>query len=163
MTPLRLGLLFLVPVLFAGTVASDPPGAHRKQNKVDPKKKSAEKKKGKSTMTVEYLEIVTSSVNEVCDALGKANGVTFGKPIAELGNARTAHLKGGGRIGVRGPLNKTEVPVTRPYFLVDDIHAAVKAAEAAGAEVMMAPTPGSGGSTFAIYYLGGIEYGLWQR
>ena len=41
-----------------------------------------------------YLEIVTPSVNETCDALEKAHGVTFGEPIAELGNARTAKLGG---------------------------------------------------------------------
>jgi len=158
--PLRLGVLFLVPLSIAGALKSDPPTVKREQTRAGSKKtdvKPAEKK----TMKVEYLEIVTRSVDELCDALGKANGVTFGKPIEELGNARTARLKDGGRIGVRAPMNKTEVPVTRPYFLVEDIKAAVKVAEAAGAEVMMAPTKAHG-CTFAIYFLGGIEYGLWQ-
>jgi predicted enzyme related to lactoylglutathione lyase len=46
---------------------------------------------------------------------------------------------------------------------VDDIHAALKAAEAAGAEVLMPPTETPGVCTFAIYYLGKIEHGLWQN
>lgn len=112
-------------------------------------------------MNVHYLEIVTPSVNETCDALEKAHGVTFGEPIAELGNARTAKLKDGGRIGVRALMGE-EQPVVRPYVLVDDIQAAVKVAAAAGAEVLMPPTEIPGQGTFAIYYLGKIEHGLWQ-
>ena len=65
--------------------------------------------------------------------------MTAKKPIAELGNARTAELKGGGRIGVRAPMRETEAPVVRPYVLVDDIAAAVKTAEAAGGQVVYAP------------------------
>jgi len=110
---------------------------------------------------VHYLEIVTHSVNETCEILAKANGVTFSEPVAELGDARTAPLKGGWRIGVRAPLGQ-EQPVVRPYVLVDDIHAAVKAAEAAGAEMLMPPTETPGLCTFAIYYLGKVEHGLWQ-
>lgn len=56
-----------------------------------------------------------------------------------------------------------EQPVVRPYFLVDDIQAVVKAAEAAGAEVLMPPTEIPNRGTFAIYYLGKIEHGLWQN
>lgn len=55
-------------------------------------------------MKVQYLEIVTPSVNETCDALAQAHGVVFSEPIAELGNARTADLEDGGRIGVRAPM-----------------------------------------------------------
>ena len=114
-------------------------------------------------MTIQYLEIVTASVNETCDALAQAHGVVFSEPVPEFGNARTADLKGGGRIGVRAPLRESEVPVVRPYVLVDDIGAAVKAAEAAGAKVAMPPTEIPGGQgTFSIYILGGIEHGLWQ-
>jgi len=81
---------------------------------------------------VGYLEIVTPSVDETCAALASVHGVEFGEPVAMLGNARTASLDGGGRIGVRAPLRDTEKPVVRPYLLVDDIAAAVRAAEAAG-------------------------------
>ena len=114
-------------------------------------------------MKIQYLEIVTASVNETCDALAQAHGVVFSEPVAEFGNARIADLKDGGRIGVRAPLRETEDPVVRPYVLVDDIGAAVKAAEAAGAKVAMPPTEIPGGhGTFSIYILGGIEHGLWQ-
>ena len=111
---------------------------------------------------VHYLEIVTPETGAACDALKKAHGVRFGDPIAEFGNAYTAKLKDGGRIGVRAPMRETETPVVRPYVLVDDIDAAVKAAEAAGAQVAMPPTKIPGQGKFAIYILGGIEYGLWQ-
>jgi predicted enzyme related to lactoylglutathione lyase len=110
---------------------------------------------------VQYLEIVTPDVDATCAALEKLHGVSFGKPEAALGNARTAPLTGGGRIGVRAPLRKTEDPVIRPYVLVDDKEAAVKAAKAAGGEIAMsAETPGL--CKFAIYFQGGIQYGLWE-
>ncbi len=113
-------------------------------------------------MKVQYLEIVTPSVNETCEALAAAHGVVFSEPIAALGNARTANLKDGGRIGVRAPMRATEAPVVRPYVLVDDIEQAVKAAEAAGATVALPPMNIPGQGTFSIYILGGIEHGLWQ-
>ena len=121
-----------------------------------------EKQVEETALRVQYLEIVTPSVNETCDALAHAHGVVFSEPIAEFGNARTADLEGGGRIGVRAPLRDTEEPVVRPYVLVDDIEAAVKAAQAAGAKVAMPPMEIPGGGTFSIYILGGIEHGLWQ-
>jgi predicted enzyme related to lactoylglutathione lyase len=162
-TRLRFGVLCLclVPVLIACATTGHPPGADRKQTQAE-SNRLVENQLKTNTLKVHYLEIVTPSVSETCDTLEKAHGVTFGEPIAELGNARTAELKGGGRIGVRAPMRETEEPVVRPYVLVDDIHAAVKAAEAAGAQVAMQPTEIPGQGTFAIYFLGGIEYGLWQ-
>lgn len=112
---------------------------------------------------VQYLEVVTPNVDETCAALAAQHGVTFGEPVAMLGNARTADLKGGGRIGVRGPMRPDEAPVVRPYMLVDDIEAAIAAAEAAGAEFAMRATQIPGEGTFAIYLLGGIEHGIWQQ
>ena len=56
----------------------------------------------------------------------------FGNPEPELGNARTASLPDGGLVGVRAPLRETEEPIVRPYWLVDDIKAALAAAEKAG-------------------------------
>jgi predicted enzyme related to lactoylglutathione lyase len=53
--------------------------------------------------------------------------------------------------------------VVRPYVLVDDIEAAVKAAEAAGGEFAMYATEVPGLCKFAIYFQGGIQYGLWER
>ena len=106
---------------------------------------------------------MTHSVDETRETLEQVHGLTFGEPVAEFGNARTAELQGGGRIGVRGPLRETEVPVVRPYVLVDDIHAAVQAAEEKGAHVAIPPLEIPGQGAFAIYLLGGIEHGLWQN
>ena len=114
-------------------------------------------------MKIQYLEIVTPLVEETCNALAKAHGVTFSDPIPELGNGRTADLEDGGRISVRGPMREDETPVVRPYILVDDIQAAVKAAEEAGATVAIPPMELPGQGTFSIYLLGGIEHGLWQN
>ncbi len=120
----------------------------------------AEKEKA---IVVQYLEIVTADVDTTCSALEKVHGVRFGKPVAEFGNARTATLIGGGWIGVRAPMRADEKPVVRPYVLVDNIEAALKAAEAAGGHIAMASTPIPGRGTFGIYIQGGIEYGLWKH
>ncbi len=111
---------------------------------------------------VQYLEIVTPKMTETCAALATLHGVEFGEPVAALGNAWTAALEGGGRIAVRAPMRKDEAPVVRPYLLVDDIEAAAKAAKAAGAEIAIPPMEIPGEGTFAIYILGGVEYGLWK-
>ncbi len=112
---------------------------------------------------VEYLEIVTRDVEKTCELLASVHGVRFGEPVPEFGNARTAQLAGGGRIGVRAPMRETESPVVRPYLLVDDIEAAVQAAADAGAEIAMPAMEIPGQGRFAIYLLGGIDHGLWQR
>lgn len=111
---------------------------------------------------VQYLEIVTPTVQDTCALLAETHGIEFSDPIPELGNARTADLADGGRIGVRAPLRKSESPVVRPYVLVDDIQGAVDAAKAAGAEIAIPPLTIPGQGTFSIYILGGIEHGLWQ-
>lgn len=111
---------------------------------------------------VQYLEIVTPDVDATCAALEKMHGVRFGEPDPMLGNARTVDLKSGGRIGVRAPMAEHEVPVVRPYVLVDDIEAALKAAGDAGAEIAMGATEIPGHGKFGIYILGGIQHGLWQ-
>lgn len=113
-------------------------------------------------MQIHYLEIVTNEVGAVCTAYGKANGLTFGEPVEALGNARTATLPGGGMVGVRAPMQEAEEPVVRPYFLVDDIEAAVAAAEAAGGEIAVPPMEIPGYGTCAIYFMGGTQHGLWQ-
>lgn len=113
-------------------------------------------------MQIQYLEIVTNEVDAVCAAYTAANGVQFGDPDAGLGNARTAALPEGGLVGVRAPMHETEEPVVRPYWLVDDIEAAVAAAVEAGGEVAHPPLEIPGHGTFAIYIQGGIHHGLWQ-
>jgi predicted enzyme related to lactoylglutathione lyase len=114
-------------------------------------------------MRIYYLEIVTTAVGAVCAAYAAANGVHFGAPDAGLGNARTAEMPGGGLVGVRAPLRATEAPVVRPYWLVDDIEAAVAAVVRAGGELAHPPMEIPGHGTFAIYLQGGIDHGLWQR
>ena len=114
-------------------------------------------------MDVGYLEFVTASVDEVCATYAKAHHVEFSEPIPELGNARVAHMPGGGRLGVRGTMRPDEKPVVRPYLLVDDVSAALSAAAAEGAEIAIPAMEIPGQGTFAIFIQAGIESGLWQR
>ena len=113
-------------------------------------------------MRIEYLEIVTDEVADVCEAYEQTNGVQFGAPVAGLGNARTAALAGGGRVGVRAPMHESEQPVVRPYWLVEDIAAALSDAVESGGEVAHPPMEIPGHGTFAIYLQGGIQHVLWQ-
>jgi len=113
-------------------------------------------------MQVYYLELVTNDVEAVCSTYAKACGVQFSEPDTLLGNARTAALHGGGLIGVRAPLREDEEPVVRPYWLVDDIEAAVVAVERAGGKIAVPPLEIPGRGTFAIYFLGNNQHGLWQ-
>lgn len=114
-------------------------------------------------MQIQYLEIVTDDVDAVCAAYSAANSVSFGPPDAGLGNARTAALPGGGLVGVRAPMHETEEPVIRPYWLVDDVEAALAASVEAGGEVAHPPLEIPGHGTFAIYIQGGVHHGLWQK
>lgn len=116
-----------------------------------------------SAMTVQYLEIVTGDVEATCASLAAVHGVAFGDPIPMLGNARVAELSSGGRLGVRAPLSPDEgAPLVRPYLKVDNIEAAISEAQAAGAEFAMLATEIPGQGTFALYFLGGVQYGLWE-
>lgn len=116
-----------------------------------------------SSMQIHYLEIVTPDVDATCTTLGGQHDVAFTDPAAELGNARTAELADGTLLGVRAPMHDQEQPIVRPYLLVDDLDAAVEAAKADGAEFAMEPTEIPGRGRFAIYFQGGIQYGLWER
>lgn len=113
-------------------------------------------------MKIQYLEVVTPDVDAVCAAYAAANGVEFGAPDPALGNARTAPMPSGGNVGVRAPMHESEDPIVRPYWLVDDIEAAVKAAVENGAEVAHPPMEIPGHGTFAVYIHGGVHHGLWQ-
>ena len=116
----------------------------------------------RNAVKVYFLEIVTPDVDGACDLYAMMYGVTFGEPDQDLGGARIADLDGGGMLGIRAPLRESEIPVVRPYVLVDDIDAAVAAAAEAGAEIAMTPTVISDYGQFAIVIHGGIESGLWQ-
>ena len=113
-------------------------------------------------MQVHYLEIVTPEVDAACETYAKTHKVTFGEMDPNLGNARTAKMSNGGTLGIRAPMHEAEMPVVRPYVLVDDIQAAVKAAENSGAVIALPPMPLAGHGTCAIFIQDGIESGLWQ-
>lgn len=113
-------------------------------------------------MQVEYLEIVTPEVDAVCATYEKLYGVEFGEPEAGLGNARTAPMANGGRVGVRAPMGDVEVPVVRPYFGTEDARAAIDKAAEAGGEVAHPALELPGHGTFAIYIQGGIQHAIWQ-
>lgn len=153
----RSALALLAPALVLW--ASNSPSAPVTQDSPAREAQASGKEKA---MLVQYLEVVTAEVDATCSTLETLHGVRFGEPEAALGNARTATLRGGGRVGVRAPMRDDEGPVTRPYVLVDDIEAAVKAAEAAGGEFAIHATEIPGHGRFAIYVQGGIEHGLWE-
>lgn len=113
-------------------------------------------------MKIQYLEIVTPDVDTFCAVYSAVHNLSFGDPVAELGQAHTADMPGGGRVGVRAPMHEDEKPVTRPYVLVEDIHAAVKDAESKGATTIHPPLEIPGQGTFAICLTGGIEHAFWQ-
>lgn len=118
--------------------------------------------KQRDSMNVHYLEIVTKDVDAACSLNEIIHGIKFGEPIQALGGARTAQLANGGKLGIRKPMHEGERPVTRAYVLVDDINSAVAAAEKAGAVIAVPPMNIEGHGKCAIYFLGGIEAGLWQ-
>lgn len=114
-------------------------------------------------MRAHYVEIVSTSVGEQRTVLEQAHGLSFGPPVADLGQAQVAETASGTLIGVRAPLSEREQPIVRVYFAVDDITAAVEAAESAGAVLAYPPTVQGETGTWAIYFLDGIQVGLWQR
>ena len=113
-------------------------------------------------MKIHYLEIVASDIDAVCGAYEAAHEVEFGASDPLLGGARTASLPDGSIVGVRGPLRESEAPIVRPYFLVDDIEAALDRATQRGAFVAHPPLEIPEKGTFAIYIQGGVDHGLWQ-
>ena len=114
-------------------------------------------------MRVHYLEIVCSDVAAQCAALEQVHGLSFGPPVADLGQARVAKAADGSLIGVRAPLAEHEQPIVRTYLAVDDIAKAVKEAESAGAMIAYPPTQQGDTGTWAVYILGDVQMGLWQR
>ena len=113
-------------------------------------------------MRIHYLEVVATDVDAVCSAYAVANKLEFGEPVAELGNARTATQEDGTIVGVRAPMHDAEEPVTRPYWLVDDLESSVAAAAEAGGMVAVEPMEIPGRGRIAIYMLGDTQHGLWQ-
>ena len=118
---------------------------------------------GGSTVRIHYIEIVCRDVAAQCAALERVHGVSFGPPLADLGQARVAGAPDGSLIGVRAPLAEHEEPIIRTYLEVDDIAKSVLEAEAAGAMIAYPPTKQGDTGTWAIYFLGDLQIGLWQR
>jgi len=114
-------------------------------------------------MRIHYLEIVSRDVAAQCAALERIHGLTFGPPTADLGYARVAETPDGSLIGVRAPLAEHEQPIVRTYIEVEDIARAVQEVEAAGAAIAYPPTQQGDTGTWAIYVLGDVQVGLWQR
>ena len=118
---------------------------------------------GAPTMHVHYLEIVCEDVEAQCAAMERTHGLSFGPPEADLGQARVAGAPDGTRIAVRAPMAAHEQPIVRTYLAVDDIESTVREAEAAGAVIAYPPTVQGDTGTWAIYILGDLQFGLWQR
>ena len=118
---------------------------------------------GQSKMRIHYLEIVCRDVAAQCAGLQRVHGLSFGPAVADLGQARVAEAPDGSLIGVRAPLADHEQPIIRTYVEVEDIAKAVKEAEASGAVIAYPPTQQGDTGTWAIYFLGDVQLGLWQR
>jgi catechol 2,3-dioxygenase-like lactoylglutathione lyase family enzyme len=112
---------------------------------------------------IHYLEIVCRDVAAQCAVLERVHGLSFGPVVPELGQARVAEVSDGSRIGVRAPLAEHEQPIMRTYLEVEDIAKAVQEVEAAGAVIAYPPTRQGDSGTWAIYFLGDVQLGLWQR
>lgn len=117
----------------------------------------------RQSFRIHYLEIVCRDVSAQCAAWERIHGLTFGPAVADLGQARVAQAPDGTLIGVRAPLAEHEQPIMRTYVEVEDIARAVQEAEAAGAVVAYPPTQQGDTGTWAIYFLGDVQCGLWQR
>lgn len=114
-------------------------------------------------MSVHYLEIVTKDGDREIAILERAKGVRFGDPVPALGGARLAHAPDGGTIAVRAPMHDAEEVATRPYFLTDTIEETLDALVALGAVVAVPPMKIEGHGTIAVYFVDGLQYGLWQN
>jgi predicted enzyme related to lactoylglutathione lyase len=114
-------------------------------------------------VTIHYLEIVSTDVDALTALYQRVHGLRFGEPDADLGGARVASRPDGSLVGIRAPLAAHEQPIVRVYLAVEDIEAAAKAAEAAGAMVAYPPTRQGQRGSFAIVIYGGVQHGLWQR
>jgi len=116
----------------------------------------------KEKIQVQYLEIVTPNVEEMCSSYSQTLDISFSPPVAELGGARTTTLSNGTTLGIRASMHDAEEPTTRPYYLVDNIEKAVNEAEESGAEVVVPPMEIPGHGKCAIIMLGSIQSGFWQ-
>ena len=59
-------------------------------------------------------------------------------------------------------MHDQEKSVTRPYYLVPNLDAALETVKEGGGMLAWTDTM-PGGDRAAIYFQGGVEYGLWQK
>ena len=111
---------------------------------------------------VSYLEIVTPEVEAAAEFYAAAYGWAFDPPVPELGGARAATLPDGVVCGIRAPMSEQETPIVRTYLRVADIDAAVKRAAELGAMIALEPMEIPGRGRVAIYFIGGVQQGLWE-
>ena len=114
-------------------------------------------------MGVHYLEIVSDDVETLTSLYERIQGLSFGPPDPDLGQARVATRADGTMVGIRKPLAAHEQPIIRTYLAVEDIQRAVKDAEESGALIAYPPTRQGQRGTFAIVIQGGVQHGLWQH
>lgn len=110
-----------------------------------------------------YVEIVSPDADAIATLYEQTLDLSFGPPDPDLGQARVATRPDGSLVGIRKPLASHESPIVRTYFAVEDIAEAVKKAEAGGATIAYGPTLQGARGTFAIFFHGGAQHGLWQR
>lgn len=111
---------------------------------------------------IRFLEIVTPDVDGTIAIFETSGPLTFSDPVPELGNARVATLPDGSEMSVRAPMHETETPVTRSYFLTEDIEAATQAAVKAGAELAHGIMEIPGRGKFSIFFHGETQFGFWE-
>ena len=90
-------------------------------------------------------------------------GLSFGPPDRDLGQARVATRADGTLVAIRKPLAAHEQPIMRSCVAVENIQQAMKKAEEHGATVAYPPTRQGQRGTFAIVIQGAVQHGLWQR
>ena len=155
MTSARSALLCLATALLASLPAVFPQARGASDDRAP--------EKDTTMVDLHFLEIVTPEMDATIELLSELHGVTFSDPQLHFGNSRLATLKGGGRVSVRKPMHDAEQPAVRPYVLVDDVEAAFEAATKAGGQAMVPPMEIPGEGRFALFLLGGIEHGVWER
>jgi predicted enzyme related to lactoylglutathione lyase len=111
--------------------------------------------------SIHYLEIVTPDVAATCELYTQVYGWRF-KAVPELGDAFVAELPNGSLCGIRAPLRDTETPIVRTYLRVADLDQAAQRAQQLGAKLAIDRMEIPGHGTIAIYFIGGIEQGMWQ-
>jgi predicted enzyme related to lactoylglutathione lyase len=109
-----------------------------------------------------FYEIVADDPEATRDFYAKAFGYRFSEATPELGGAYYADLPEGSIISIRGSMHEQETPVVRVYMRVMDIEAATAQAEADGAMMALPPMEIPGRGRIAIYFLGGIQQGIWE-